>query len=122
MSDVRYRVGGCRRTSLRGAAKRPAGHPTQSGSSKPTEGSRMADEKDGYSATLVRHKMPDYPTPAEVERATVEELLRWNRWLPTAHSPKETFVIDSILGRLDILRRTSPLAYIEASRAVGWDF
>lgn len=64
----------------------------------------------------------DYPTAENVQGADVEELLRWNRFLPSPRTRRECAIMDEILRRLAMLRHSAPRDYTEASKRIGWDF
>lgn len=72
--------------------------------------------------SATQQRVMDWPALAEIESANVEELLRWNRWLPKDREPQQHEIIEVILDRLYVFRHTEPSAYLLASRNVGWDF
>lgn len=61
------------------------------------------------------------PTVEQVEESTdVEEVLRWNRFLPSPRNDDEIAVINAVVKRLAELRAQSNDAYVAASKSIGW--
>lgn len=61
--------------------------------------------------------MRSYPTLAEVEQASVDQLVAWNRYLPSPSDASRP-VLERIIERLGEARQEDRVA---ASKAVGWD-
>lgn len=62
-----------------------------------------------------------YPTLNEVEKANVEQTLRWNRFLSSPNDQNEVDIISRILERLKDLRSADEAAYVAASKRIGWE-
>ena len=62
-----------------------------------------------------------YPTLEQVEKAGVEELLRWNRYLPSPMDDHQVAVLERAIVLLDVRRTEDPAAYTAASKRIGWD-
>lgn len=61
-----------------------------------------------------------YPDVADVERAEIDALLRWNRFLPSPRTPGEMSVMNAVIERMADLRSRDPVDFSRASRLVGW--
>jgi hypothetical protein len=61
-----------------------------------------------------------YPTGAEVENATLPQLLGWNRFLPSPRTGHELVIAERILARMQTARFVDPGAYLRTSRTIGW--
>jgi hypothetical protein len=63
-----------------------------------------------------------YPTLKEVEDCTsVEQCLRWNRFLPSPRTETQLTTINAVVTKLTALKRHDNTAYTRASRNIGWD-
>lgn len=62
-----------------------------------------------------------FPTLAQVEAAGVEQVLRWNRFMPLPQSDDDIVVIVAVVDRLGKLREQNPAAFTAASKNIGWD-
>lgn len=63
-----------------------------------------------------------FPTATEVAASTsVEQVLRWNRCLPSPRTDAQVKVIDAVVKRLGELRTLDNAAYVRASKSIGWD-
>jgi hypothetical protein len=62
-----------------------------------------------------------FPTLEQVESAGVEQVLRWNRFLPSPKDDGDVEVIRLNCERLAKLRGEDNAAYVAASKSIGWD-
>jgi hypothetical protein len=62
-----------------------------------------------------------FPTIEQVQLAGVEQVLRWNRTLPSPRDDGDVAVINANCERLAALRAQDPGAYVAASKSIGWD-
>lgn len=65
--------------------------------------------------------MNDYPTLEVVDRADIESLLRWMRFLPSPAADEQLVVMNRIIARYCEERDKDPAANTRASKAIGWD-
>lgn len=63
---------------------------------------------------------PQFPTIEQIEAADVEQVLRWNRTLPNCETQEELAVVNRNFERLGELQKADPVAFVAASKAVGW--
>jgi hypothetical protein len=62
-----------------------------------------------------------YPTVEQVEASEgVEQVLAWNRFLPSPRDDQQVAVIDAVVKRLGELRACDNDAYVRASKNLGW--
>lgn len=61
-----------------------------------------------------------YPTLEQVEKASHEQLLRWNRFLPSPTSDDQIEVLNLIAERLKIQQSIDPAEHTRASKSIGW--
>lgn len=65
--------------------------------------------------------MSAFPTIEQVEASTsVEEVLRWSRFLPRPINDTQVEVINAAVKRLGELRALDNAAYVRASKNIGW--
>lgn len=65
--------------------------------------------------------MSQWPTVDQVEKSeSVEQVLRWNRFLPPPVDDDKVAVIDAVVERLKVLRARDNGAYVQASKNLGW--
>jgi hypothetical protein len=63
-----------------------------------------------------------WPTVEQVRAShSPEQVLRWNRFLPSPRTVGEVAVLDAVVERLGELRAEDPAAMVRASKAIGWD-
>lgn len=63
-----------------------------------------------------------WPTVAQVEACeSVEDCLRWNRFLPRPTEDAHIPIINAVVKRLGVLRARDNDAYVRASKNLGWD-
>ena len=63
-----------------------------------------------------------FPSVTEVENSTdVEQVLRWNRFLPRAQNEEDFAAVTAIVNRLGELRAQDLAAYVAASKSIGWE-
>lgn len=63
--------------------------------------------------------IPRYPTSDEIERAGLETLVVWNRYLPSP-TDEQRPILERIVARYRDLAEQDPAAAVRASRRVGW--
>jgi hypothetical protein len=61
-----------------------------------------------------------YPTLEQVEKASVDDIIRWNRFLPSPTTPEEVNTIRVIFARFGDNQRANPAEHSAASKRVGW--
>lgn len=61
-----------------------------------------------------------YPSLDQVEAASHEQLLRWNRFLPSPSTPPQVAALNLIVERLRIQQQIDPTEHARASKAIGW--
>lgn len=61
-----------------------------------------------------------YPDVDQVTEAGIEDVLRWNRFLPSPRTTCEVHTMNAIIERMTDLRRNDPEAFSRASKLVGW--
>lgn len=61
-----------------------------------------------------------FPTKEQVDEGTVEEVIRWNRFLPAPRNEDELFIINRNFDRMGKLQIEDSGAFTAASKAVGW--
>lgn len=63
-----------------------------------------------------------YPNIEQVQASTsVEQVLRWNRFLPSPRNDTQVEIINAVVERLDILRNADHDAFVRASKNIGWE-
>jgi hypothetical protein len=62
--------------------------------------------------------MMDYPNLEQVQAGSAEQIVRWNRHLPSAINDEQLEILSVILDRL---KKLTPDERVRASKNVGWD-
>lgn len=63
-----------------------------------------------------------WPSVETVEECdSVHTCLEWNRFLPSPSTGDQAMVVNAVVERLAVLRSRDPAAYVQASKALGWD-
>ncbi len=63
----------------------------------------------------------NWPTVQQVEESSdYEQVMRWQRRLPTPANDDELTVLNAVMKRYGELRAADPGAMVAASKAVGW--
>lgn len=59
-----------------------------------------------------------YPSPQAIEAAGMQQLLSWQRFLPSPNDEQRPR-LERIMARLAAMREQDPDGYVKASKAVG---
>jgi hypothetical protein len=62
----------------------------------------------------------NYPKLEDIDKASVDDIVRWNRFLPSPDTSEKVEIINRIVERFRGIQQDDPGGLTAASKRVGW--